>query len=583
MNIQNIINNDLFQEESSVWVQNQHKEFDYSEGLESEKYLESVFRNAKDLSNGSQELESYIKDWSSEYHLSSKRAQLFAGFDFDPSLNVLEVGCGCGAITRYLGETFEGVVSIEGSIKRARIAKLRTKDLGGVSIICAPFQEIKFKRQFDIIFCIGVYEYSAAFVSGENPYNSVLRYFKDMLTPSGFVIIAIENQFGLKYFNSSREDHTGKMFEGLEGYPEHRNKVKTFGKYELENTLKEVFSNIKFYYPYPDYKLPDCIIGDDFLAGPRAGELVSQLGSRDYGFEMQHLWDESLVSIELSKNGMLPFFSNSFLVFAGKSEIVGVSFKQLAVMISSGRNYDFRTKTLICADKTDGITVLKKAMSGKNIISFGKLSLVESCSKWRDSFSLQTVLLGNCALKDAKLEDIFRPCREWIDFLKGKSEYYDEERYLAGDYVDCIWCNFFHDPDGGSIIDKEWVWNEKIRMNTIIIRSIFNFLYKIKNKKNLPMTLRLRNKKKLISIIAETLEIGLTNKDFIDFVKIESEFQSLVKDTGKKRNAIILRWLLFDSSSYYFLSKLKNSLNRFNLRLLSFIGKLLTQIRVIPK
>ena len=322
MSIHDVVNSDLIQEESSVWLLKQHGDFGYSDGVESERYLEGVFKNAKDLSSGSNELENYIKDWPSEYHLTVKRAQLFAGFDFDPTLKVLEVGCGCGAITRYLGETFNDVVSIEGSISRARLARLRTKELAGVSIICAPFQEIKFSRKFDIIFCIGVYEYSASFVSGDTPYDAVLSYFSDVLTPNGMVVIAIENQFGLKYFNSSREDHTGTMFEGLEGYHAHGNKVKTFGKHELEDNLRKYFSSIKFYYPYPDYKLPDCVISNDFLSSGLAGELVSQIRSRDYYGEVQSLWDESSVSLELSKNGMLSFFSNSFLVIAGKLEIV---------------------------------------------------------------------------------------------------------------------------------------------------------------------------------------------------------------------------------------------------------------------
>ena len=39
--------------------------------------------------------ESHIKDWPSEYHLSSKRAQLLSGFEFDRKARVLEVGAGC--------------------------------------------------------------------------------------------------------------------------------------------------------------------------------------------------------------------------------------------------------------------------------------------------------------------------------------------------------------------------------------------------------------------------------------------------------------------------------------------------------
>ncbi|HHI93669.1 MAG TPA: class I SAM-dependent methyltransferase [Gammaproteobacteria bacterium] len=578
MSIQDVINNDLIQEESSVWLLKQHSKFGYSDGVESERYLESVFKAAKDLSSNSSELESYIKDWPSEYHLTVKRAQLFAGFDFDPSLKVLEVGCGCGAITRYLGETFTDVVSIEGNIKRARLARLRTRGLGGVSIICAPFQEINFLEKFDIIFCIGVYEYSASFVVGEDPYDSVLNYFSDMLTPNGIVVIAIENQFGLKYFNSAREDHTGSMFEGLEGYHASGNRVKTFGKYELEDNLRKYFTNIKYYYPYPDYKLPSCIISDDFLSSGHAGELVSQIRSRDYSGKLKSLWHESLVSLELSKNGMLPFFSNSFLVFAGKSKIEGVKFDQLAIMASSQRAEKFRTETRIYNDKNDKIEVSKKTLSGDHMVAVGKLVLIESRSSWKDSYSLQTVLYRNCMSNEMKLVDMFMPCRAWVDYLEGVAEYENGDKYLGGEYIDCIFSNVYLSLDGVSVIDNEWVWKEKIKLNVVVIRSVFTFLCRIENAGRLSSALRLRSFKRLIFIIAECIGVKLNNSDFADFIKLESEFQSLVYASEKKRSALMLQWVLFDRPSFYYFRALRNFGGKLNLHIKRLIARLYRKI-----
>ena len=73
--------------------------------------------------------------------------------------------------------------------------------------------------------------------------------------------------------------------------------VKTFGKHELEEKLRKYFTSINFYYPYPDYKLPDCVVSHDFLSSGRAGELVSQIKSRDYIREKKSLWNESFVSL----------------------------------------------------------------------------------------------------------------------------------------------------------------------------------------------------------------------------------------------------------------------------------------------
>ena len=550
MSVQKTVSNVLVQDESSVWVLDEHKDFGYSDGAESERYLEKVFNHASDLSSGSPELEGYIKDWPSEYHLTSKRAQLFAGFEFDSSLRVLEVGCGCGAITRFLGETFDNVVSVEGSINRARLARLRTTGLENVSIICAPFQEIDFIEKFDLIFCVGVYEYSSSFVSGDDPYDAVLSYFSDLLTPNGMVTIAIENQFGLKYFNASREDHTGTLYEGLEGYRVHGGQVRTFGKQELASNLKKHFSAIDMYFPYPDYKLPTCIASEKFLASPAAGELVSQIDSRDYGGDLGKSWDESLVTLELSKNGMLPFFSNSFLVFAAKSKIAGVSFDQLALMISSGRTAKFRTVTRIVEESDRAVSAIKTLISGDQEVREGQLILRETRSKWVDARSLQAVLKDSCLSKETELDVIFAPCSQWIDFLSEKSEVIDGVKMVDGSFIDCTFANAFIESGEISIIDWEWVWTEQLKMNVVVVRAIFLFLENLHRSKKGAKALGTRSTRKLIEQIALTMGIRVDRADFNEFVELESVLQSKVQGEREQRRRFILRWILFDGPSY---------------------------------
>ena len=164
MEIGKKISNDLIMEDCGIWRLSDHTSFAYSDGSHAESYLQSVFERDIDLSSDSGDLNSYIKDWPSEYHLSNKRAQLLSGFDFPPELKVLEVGCGCGAVTRYLAENFDEVVSVEGSPTRARLAQMRTRGCENVSIVCAPFQQLQFTQKFDLIVCIGVLEYSPMFI-----------------------------------------------------------------------------------------------------------------------------------------------------------------------------------------------------------------------------------------------------------------------------------------------------------------------------------------------------------------------------------------------------------------------------------
>ncbi len=549
MNVQSVVSNELRQDASSVWVLAGHDRFGYSDGAESEQYLERAFRAASDLSTTSVELEAWIKDWPSEYHLTVKRAQLLSGFRFDRGLKVLEVGCGCGAITRFLGENFDDVVSVEGSINRARLARLRTRDLPGVTILCAPFQEIQFSRKFDIVFCIGVYEYSASFVPGENPYDSVLDYFSDLLTPDGMVVIAIENQFGLKYFTSATEDHLGVRFEGLEGYHVNPGKVRTFGKLELEQNLRPRFPDIRFYYPCPDYKLPDCVLSEDFMGSTRAGELVSQLKSRDYSARLPTLFDEASTALELARNRMLPFFSNSFLVFAGKTAIHGAEFGQAAYLVSSSRRAQFRTRTRI-VDVGDGrLRVEKEPLSGASSTEAGKVTLRATQSPWIDTLSLHSTTYLRARSSKRSLAGMFEPCAAWVAFLRSKAKKNDGVEWLDGSYIDCTWHNVFPDGNGFEFVDREWTWSQDIRLTVVVIRAIYYFLVRTEEQPGLSRHLSRRSGRALIVEIAKGLGVAPGPADFAEFVELESGFQSLVFDVDPVRYRAALGWFLKDRAS----------------------------------
>lgn len=553
MSIQSIVKNELIQDEFQVWRLKDHTQFSYSDGVSSEKYLHKVFSEAKDLSSRSTELESYIKDWPSEYHLSKKRPQLLSGFSFDRSKKVLEVGCGCGSITRFLGETFDEVVGVEGNINRARLAKQRTKGLDGVSIICSPFQEINFSQKFDIIFCIGVFEYSASFITGEDPYDTALQYFASLLSPGGMVVIAIENQFGLKYFNGAREDHLGLRFEGLEGYHQKPNTVRTFGKVELENRLKKYFSEVDFYYPFPDYKLPDCVISGEFLASGRAGELIAQMSSRDYAGLERFLWDEAATTLELSRNRMLEFFSNSFLVFAIFSHSNNKqTFNQEALFYSSSRKPEYSTQTRIVKEKTGKLRVIKTREMEPNDQAKKPLKMIKAESLWMDSQSLQTQISLRIRAQNLQLDEIFKPCKQWIKFLKSKESTQGQVSWLEGKYVDVIWSNTYFEGSECQFVDQEWVWHEKIRFNVIVIRAIYDFLSQVGKSTIHAQSLSTKCGKTLIKEIASTLEVNLSNEDFKAFVDLESQIAETVTRTKKTRCAFYLRWFLLNRPTFHY-------------------------------
>ena len=237
----------------------------YSDGDETELRIASIIEQATDITVLSTELRQHCTDWPLLYHLSGTRANILRPFVASLTGDILEVGAGCGAITRYLGECGANVLALEGSPRRASIARSRTRDLDNVTVLSEKFDQFQCDHQFDVITLIGVLEYANLFTSGENPHLAMLERVRALLKPDGKLIIAIENQLGLKYFAGAPEDHLGQPMYGIEGRYR-KDQPQTFGRQVLSNMLKQAgFSNAEFLAPFPDYKLPVSIVTEEGL------------------------------------------------------------------------------------------------------------------------------------------------------------------------------------------------------------------------------------------------------------------------------------------------------------------------------
>src|SRR5687768_5053650 len=83
----------------------------YADGAEGR--LAEIVGAADDISSSSQELAEAATDWGTTYSLVPTRSNVVRALDLRPEMRVLEIGCGCGPITRYLGEQCGTVDSVE--------------------------------------------------------------------------------------------------------------------------------------------------------------------------------------------------------------------------------------------------------------------------------------------------------------------------------------------------------------------------------------------------------------------------------------------------------------------------------------
>lgn len=251
------------------------------------------------------------KSWPILYHLSPIRENILNWVPILPGQRILELGSGCGAVTGALLGKGARVTSVDLSLRRSRINATRHRDCNDLDILVGASEEIlpQLAERFDHVTLIGVLEYAAVYSDAERPYHHILNMIREKMKDDGTLWVAIENKLGLKYFAGCKEDHTGRYFEGIEGYP-HREGPYTFSRRELTALADACGFDCTFYYPYPDYKFPEKVFSDVYL--PHEGELKRNW--QNFDADRIALFDEGKAFDTILEAGLFPELANSFLV-----------------------------------------------------------------------------------------------------------------------------------------------------------------------------------------------------------------------------------------------------------------------------
>ncbi len=526
-----------YEKESGIYLSEKSHTICYSDGASVENYILQSIKKAKDITDDSEELMKMAKDWPSYYHLGIGRSNILKTLNLLPNAKVLELGSGCGALTRYLGENFESVDGIEGSPQRAQIAHERCRDLKNVKIFCSDFNRVKFNNNYDIVTLIGVLEYSPKYCLNQLDTTDaclmLLNLAKTALKKNGILLIAIENRIGIKYWSGCPEDHTGKIFSSIYGYPEGKGVI-TFSKKELNSLLEKAgFLNNSFYSCFPDYKFASTIFSDiedekDFYLHNWV-----EIPFRTYSVPRSYTFHEGLAIKTLSKSGLLREFANSFLVIASKSENNIVNKPDwIAKRFSTQRRKEFQCITTLKINPKIYIEK-KKIINDKNyIIKKNNYKIKQKAinSPWYDGDLLIFDIYKMSICKDykKKLLKIFN-----LYYQELFKRYYigsnDKEGYplLKGESIDFIFRNIIKANNKILPIDNEWFIENSIPADYVMYRTVITDIVgsqfpwidkKIKNVDKFTVELiksifpnygnRRNNKNKLIE---KSFQDGVTN------------------------------------------------------------------------
>lgn len=522
--------------EAGIWADPKITEaFQYNDGDAVELKIQRIITETANKSVFSLELSSKIDDWPTNYHLSARRANLLRPIIDMVDGAILEVGAGCGAITRYMGEEGKQVLALEGSYRRASINAARCSDLKNVTVLCENFGNLDASFQFDTIVVIGVLEYSGKFIEATQDFDSwdhMISMVKTHLKPGGKAIFAIENQLGLKYFSGYPEDHLGVPYLGIEdNYAD--SGIATFGKQELQTRLGRFFSEQSWYYPFPDYKFPISVISDRGFnpAIPfDTATLCSFSASTDpqrpdaTAFSLQKAWQP------LQRNGLIAPLSNSFLVVVS-NEAIDVD-TTLAFHFGMLRKPGFN-KIVRFVEGTDGIRCIRTPLDQQRQTSDAiVLKLTEEPylqgEVWYDRL---VSILNRDGWTSDQLVDWTRFW--WAQLIKEPAlqnldQPLQAAQIVSGAMIDAIPRNMIVSQGEGIFFDQEWELTQGIELGFLLYRGLRDALgvagsCSIPEDPNLVLSIDA-----LILLIGEKLGLPLDHDKLMAYKQLESFFQSEV-------------------------------------------------------
>jgi len=461
----------------------QRPDFAYSDGDATEARLLSIVQAAEDRSVLSPTLRASITDWPSLYHFSPLRANLLRPLQAQlAGRRILEIGAGCGALTRFMGESGAQVLALEGSPQRAAIVAARCADLAQVTVVADTLQHLPAALRFDQVTLIGVLEYARLFFPADadtDPVDAMLARAAQYLNPQGLLLVAIENQLGLKYFAGYSEDHLGIPLYGIEDLYA-SDGVVTFGRAELQARLDRAgLTTQQWLYPFPDYKLPRTLLTeravqcrDDVDLSPLLSMAVAadpQRPSRVL-FALEQAWRV------VYRNRLAGELANSFLVVAtGGAEPQAISPDVLAYHYSVDRRPQF-AKQLRIESHPDGCRVINQALSPHRSHEHLPVSLHWDTVPFQvgELWLLRLVRMVNQPGWDAAMLAAW--LQPWLQQLLHDAGL-DRRAVtlltrLDGQFIDAVPQNLLMTETGGCFIDLEWRLRDGIEFGHVLYRAV---------------------------------------------------------------------------------------------------------------
>ncbi len=508
----------------------------YADGAE--ERLAEIVGAATDISSSSQELAEAATDWGTTYSLVPTRSNIVRALDLRPDMKVLEIGCGCGPITRYLGEQCGTVDSVEPMEARAAVARLRTRDLDSVEVFVGTLDDVPAEPVYDVVVVVGVLEYVGQGTLDPAPYARFLAQCHAVLRDGGTLVLAIENPLGVKYIAGAVEDHTNRPFDSLEDYAL-LSPARTFTRRALDEMLGAAGFGSEFLAAFPDYKLPRAVMADElFRRSDQLAENLPRFPSPDYLVPRMNLADEALTWRTLVQSGVAEHFANSFVALArkgsGGADLWPAS--RLGLLFNSERRPEYAVRNEV-RDLGDGLVLERSALHPELGPPPADGDVRHRPARSEPVVAGQDLLRVWIAEPDRRAELL----RRWAELVP------DEPEWMP---VDLVPHNVVLTPDDRLVpIDQEWQVRTYDR-RSVLVRGLVLSAVQVAKSTRAERLAPWGTVGEVVRGMAADIGMEVDDATFDRFVALESGFQAQVnttdihEDERRRRSAADLREML---------------------------------------
>jgi len=431
-------------------------------------------------------------------------------------------------------------MALEASERRAAITRLRTSDLRNVKVVCERIEKFDAIEKFDVVTMIGVLQYARIFSGrGELSELELLGCAARQLKETGVLVIAIQNQLGIKYLSGYPEPNVDTPYFGIED----RYGSDTIIRHGL-NELREVLDSVglgsqEVLFPLPDYHMPTSILtgaglnpSSKFFALPFLQASVVRDRARPD-------WVAPLFSIErawgpIYRNRLTPDLANAFLIVAARTDSALDFLRRTGDFgwhFSVERHPAFVTAKKFTL-KGEELVVVREHLQSKSAPEVPVKHCLDeetyvSGSLWWSALVEIVNIPGWSAM------EVGNWARRWLNAICMQLRLdcdrgLDLDQEISGSMFDWTPLNCIETSDGKlCFIDKEWDIEASLTLSYLIVRGLVGSLVSVAScaapASNTPLT--------IIELLREALrsqKIDITEKHIDQYIAKESTIQNWI-------------------------------------------------------